>query len=72
MKIDDQVQNNVPGMLSTECDPREFVTNLWMQLSQHSRNPEARSFMRDEGCDPNFRWHYPDDKIVELEKALMT
>ncbi len=72
LEVDREVNGESPVTLSTEDAPREFATMLWRQLSQQSRNPAARDFMCDENCAEKFRWHYPDDKIAEMEKALMT
>ncbi|MDP1591991.1 MAG: hypothetical protein Q8M07_29795 [Prosthecobacter sp.] len=60
-----------PQCLTCEEDPREFATMLWRELSRMSQNPEARNFLVFEGCEERFRWHFPDDKIAELEQALM-
>lgn len=60
-----------PQCLTCEEDPREFAAMIWRELSRTSQNPEARNFWQTQGCEERFRWHYPDDKIVELEQALM-
>lgn len=55
--------------ITLECDG--IATMLWRGLSRMSQNAEARNFLVIEGCEERFRWHFPDDKIAELEEALM-
>lgn len=55
----------------TEGDPKKLAAMMWRELDRMSRIKEARNFMCDESFEPRFRWHYPDAKLAELEKALM-
>lgn len=60
-----------PQCFTCEADPREFARMLKRELARMSRDPKARNFWQTQDSEDRFHWHYPDDKVAELEKALM-
>jgi hypothetical protein len=68
--ISNEKRHRPPQRLTCEQGAWEFATMLWRELSRMSQNPEARNFWQTDDGEERFRWHYPDAKIAELEKAL--